>query len=35
MQKFRSTFVALQEHIDTYLDKQETALIVSLCIILQ
>ena len=27
--KFRSTFIALHEHLDTFLDKRESALVVS------
>ena len=28
-QKFRSTFIALHEHLDTFLDKKENTLVVS------
>ena len=27
--EFKSTFIALQEHIDTYMDKQEAAVMVN------
>ena len=28
-QRFRSTFIALHEHLDTYLDKKDSAIVVS------
>lgn len=27
--RFRSTFIALHQHLDTYLDKRESAIVVS------
>lgn len=30
--RFRSTFIALHQHLDTYLDKRESAIVVSLIV---